>query len=92
MVPFQNQVSSKCTGLSSFPSETEKAPSGKARLLHNGYSKKLAPRVWGLQPPAQVSPWLRSPQGGVNRQVFLATCVPIRAAWGHSEDVHHPMQ
>lgn len=39
MVPFQNQVSSKCTGLNSFPSEAEKAPSGKVRFLHNGYSK-----------------------------------------------------
>lgn len=39
MVPFQNQVSSKCTGLNSFPSETEKAPLGKVRLLHNGHSK-----------------------------------------------------
>ena len=62
--------------------QRQKKPLRGKRDCYTTATAKLAPRVWGLQPPAEVSPWLRSPRGGVNHQVFLATCAPIRAAPG----------
>lgn len=92
MAPFQNQVSSMCTGLISFPSETEEPLQGTGEIATQRLQQKWPSGCGDLQPPAQVSHWLRSPWGDVGCQAFLATCAPIRAAQGHSEEVHHPMQ
>ena len=74
------------------PIRDRRAPLGTREIATQRLQQKWPSGCGDLQPPAQVSHRLWSPGGDVDCQALLATCAPIRAAQGHSEEVHHPMQ